>query len=262
MSDYAAHYAAWHDDSDAHRAEMADWYRRLLAPLLRGLPSDARVLDVGCGTGLLVGALLGMGFTHVQGVDISPGQIAVAARRGLPCRLIAPEGAHEGAHEGLAALAHEQPATFEMIFLMDVLEHIAVTEQIGFLRCARALLVPGGRLVISVPNAGASFAAHWHWNDPEHTSSFSPQRLSFVLGQAGLGSMELHPCEFGRRLRAPYLHQAAFWRAGLRRAFRALRRLEAVAEFGRQGQQMPLSLNLLAMCRKPAQPAAAGDDAP
>jgi predicted TPR repeat methyltransferase len=39
---------------------------------------DRRVLDIGCGTGLVGVALAAHGFTHVDGIDLSPAMLAVA----------------------------------------------------------------------------------------------------------------------------------------------------------------------------------------
>jgi MFS family permease len=55
-------------------AAVTDAARRLL-------PADARILDAGAGTGLLGVALAGAGFTRLDGLDMSPGMLAVAARK-------------------------------------------------------------------------------------------------------------------------------------------------------------------------------------
>ena len=49
----------------------------------RLLPSDARILDAGAGTGLLGVALAGAGFTRIDGLDLSPGMLAEAARKNV-----------------------------------------------------------------------------------------------------------------------------------------------------------------------------------
>src|ERR1019366_9076019 len=82
--DYSIQYEKWHDDSDEHYAMLERFYRRLLSPALATLPFSARVIDVGCGTGLLVNALIGMGYASARGVDTSPQQIARARARELP----------------------------------------------------------------------------------------------------------------------------------------------------------------------------------
>ena len=63
------------------------------AATLRRIPLDAgdRLLDIGCGTGLLLGRLVGRSpFRELTGVDLSPGMVAQARTR-LPAsvRLLA-----------------------------------------------------------------------------------------------------------------------------------------------------------------------------
>jgi hypothetical protein len=50
--------------------------------------------------------------------------------------------------------------------------------------------------------------------------------------------------------RFPFVHQSSFWTGALKQLFRTFRRLEAVAELGRQGLHVPLGLNILAVCWK------------
>ena len=49
----------------------------------RLLPSDARLLDAGAGTGLLGVALAEAGFTNLDGLDMSPEMLAQAAGKGI-----------------------------------------------------------------------------------------------------------------------------------------------------------------------------------
>lgn len=85
----AALYDGWAETYDAEMA--AAGYRHpsiCLALLSRHLaPGAGPVLDAGAGTGVL-GAWLGvMGYSPVEGLDISPGMLAVAARKGGYARL-------------------------------------------------------------------------------------------------------------------------------------------------------------------------------
>ena len=80
----AALYDGWASTYDADMA--AAGYRHpsiCLALLSRHLPRGAApLLDAGAGTGL-VGEWLGiMGYPHVEALDISPGMLAVAERKG------------------------------------------------------------------------------------------------------------------------------------------------------------------------------------
>ena len=49
----------------------------------RLLPRDARILDVGAGTGLLGAALADAGFSQLDGLDLSPRMLAEARRKGV-----------------------------------------------------------------------------------------------------------------------------------------------------------------------------------
>lgn len=80
----AALYDGWAEGYDAEMAIAG--YRHpsiCLALLARHLPSgSAPVLDAGAGTGVL-GTWLGiMGYAHIEGLDISTGMLAVAAKKG------------------------------------------------------------------------------------------------------------------------------------------------------------------------------------
>ena len=103
-----------------------------------------RLLDVGCGGGLLAEALSRAG-AQVTGIDLAPGMIEVA-------RLHA-------AQEGLAIdyrvaaaedLAREQPQGFAAVTCMEVLEH--VPDPAATVAALAALLRPGGTLVVSTLN--------------------------------------------------------------------------------------------------------------
>jgi SAM-dependent methyltransferase len=102
-----------------------------------------RVLDVGCGTGFLLEALAGRGYS-VIGVDLSPESVALAQERleriGAADRLEARVGS-----------AYEPPeGPFDLIALTDVLEHLE--DPRACLRALRAVMAPDGLLVISTPN--------------------------------------------------------------------------------------------------------------
>jgi len=110
--------------------------------LLRHSPHGARVLDVGCGSGLLGSRLREMGNT-VWGADAAP-DIAELATRRLD-RFVLVDLTD---YERVTALFGQE--RFDVIVFADVLEHLP--DPIGTLRNYRHLLAPGGRLLVSVPN--------------------------------------------------------------------------------------------------------------
>jgi SAM-dependent methyltransferase len=62
---------------------------RIAALLAEHLPAkDARIIDLGCGTGLVGAALAGLGYTAIDGLDLSPEMLAEARRKSVYRNLI------------------------------------------------------------------------------------------------------------------------------------------------------------------------------
>jgi 2-polyprenyl-6-hydroxyphenyl methylase / 3-demethylubiquinone-9 3-methyltransferase len=119
--------AHWHGDPKARK------------PL-----SGKRVLDMGCGAGLLAEPLVRMGGT-VTGVDAAPENVAVAKAHAAQSGLTIDYRAGE-----IDAVAGE---SFDLITCLEVVEHVA--DPASFIAGLAALLAPGGLLVLSTPNRTA-----------------------------------------------------------------------------------------------------------
>ena len=97
---------------------------------LDALPADTRVLDAGCGEGVLVDEYASR--LSIEGVDANYASPRV--RSGL-----------------LTSLPFDE-ASFDRALCLDVLEHLPLGDQLPALRELHRVLVPGGELLLSVPN--------------------------------------------------------------------------------------------------------------
>jgi 2-polyprenyl-6-hydroxyphenyl methylase/3-demethylubiquinone-9 3-methyltransferase len=117
----------------------------------RVILAGARVLDVGCGAGLLSEALAREG-AAVTALDLAPELIDVAKLHLLESGLTV-----DYRLQPVEALAAEMPASFDAITCMEMLEH--VPDPGAIVSACATLLKPGGRLFLSTLNrTPAAFA--------------------------------------------------------------------------------------------------------
>jgi 2-polyprenyl-6-hydroxyphenyl methylase/3-demethylubiquinone-9 3-methyltransferase len=115
------------------------WLERL-APL-----AGQRVLDVGCGGGILSEAMARRG-ADVLGIDLATKPLRVAQLHALEA------GTERVDYREVAAeaLALEQPGSFDVVTCMEMLEH--VPDPASVVRACAALAKPGGHLFFSTIN--------------------------------------------------------------------------------------------------------------
>ena len=105
--------------------------------------SPERVLDVGCGQAALAAEIRALGH-QVWGIEASPIAVAKAAPRIDRC-------IHADLLDTRAIEAALAGKCFDAILFSDVLEHLY--DPLAALRFYARFLAPGGRLLVSVPNA-------------------------------------------------------------------------------------------------------------
>jgi 2-polyprenyl-6-hydroxyphenyl methylase/3-demethylubiquinone-9 3-methyltransferase len=147
-----------------------------------------RILDIGCGGGILCEPLARLG-ARLVGADPSPDNINAAAlhaeRGGLTIdyRLTAAEA---------LASAGER---FDVVLAMEVVEHVA---DVGlFVRCCADMVGPGGLMIAATLNrtlksfalaiVGAEYVLRWLPRGTHRWEKFvTPAELEYALGRAGM----------------------------------------------------------------------------
>ncbi len=151
-----------------------------------------RLLDIGCGGGLLSEPMARLGAT-VVGADAAEGNLPVARIHAEQSGLDI-DYRHTTA-ETMAA-AGEQ---FDVVLNMEVVEHVA--DPLGFLTASQHLLKPGGLLICSTINRnpksyamaifGAEVVMRWLPRGTHEWNKFiTPDELFDLLRQAGLDPVD------------------------------------------------------------------------
>jgi len=162
---------------DFYRMESWHWWfvarRKIVLSLLeKYLPrqSDLKILDVGCGTGLMLEHLRPFG--AVEGMDSSQEAISYSKR-------LVGETVWQGAlPEALQGISDK----YDIITALDVIEHIE--DDLAALRAISGALAPGGRLLCTVPAFNFLWSAHDTIN--HHKRRYRKPELQAKLQAAGL----------------------------------------------------------------------------
>lgn len=149
----------------ARREILADLIARRIAP-----PKDARILEVGCGTGHNLEMLKRFG--RVEGIEVDPAARQLASLRlGQPI-MDAP----------LPTLAGVPDRAYDMVAILDVIEHI--DEDVQGMRALAGKMKPGAKMLITVP------AFPWMWSAHDvvnhHKRRYTRKTLRALVEDAGL----------------------------------------------------------------------------
>lgn len=152
-----------------------------------------RVLDIGCGGGLVCEPMARLG-ASVTGVDASPDNIKTAMTHANEVGLKIDYRA--GTAEGL--LANDEPK-FDVVLNLEVVEHVADAKQ--FLEDTARLVAPGGLMIVATINrttkawalaiVGAEYILRWL---PRGTHDFeklvTPEEIRSAVTAAGMIASE------------------------------------------------------------------------
>ena len=166
--------------------ERRDYFRRRLERLenrMGGSHPDARLLEIGCGSGVLLQEARWRGWL-ADAIELSA-EMAARARRNNPEAQV---------FTGDIQALEPQGPPYDAIIALDVLEH--VLQPLAMVENCRELLRPGGLILLQTPNTRSFRAriqgAKWEMLDPDqHMNLFSPDALRVLLTTVGFDILEM-----------------------------------------------------------------------
>jgi SAM-dependent methyltransferase len=151
----------------------------------KGLPDNARILDVGCGDGFHLDLLqkFGKSSWRLEGIDMSDRAVEMGKLRGLEI------------HQGTVQSMKIPQGTYDLAFMIATIEH--VDQPLEVLQAVGKMLKPGGTVVMVTDNTD-TLDFKWfqgrHWGGyhfPRHWNLFSPLTIRRLAQEAQLEVVEL-----------------------------------------------------------------------
>lgn len=186
------HFSASPSNENAYFSRQRG--RALLRYIRRKVGLSGIALDMGCGPGYLLDMLADYG-VECCGADVSPDSIAEARARLEGNPLV----------REISVLSEDYkpswpPDSFDMIFLLEVLEHLSDDVSDALLKSARLMLKRGGRLIVTAPfnedlesGAVGCPACGCLFHRMQHIRSFTAQTLSRMVIEAGVAPVICRP---------------------------------------------------------------------
>jgi len=128
-----------------------------------------RGMEIGCGSGDFVKRVLEDKKIVFEGCEQNPGGVEAARRQGLRVHL-----------ESAENLAQLYPSSYDVVCSFQVLEHVA--QPSAFLDAASRLLIPGGKLLLGLPNAQSFLRYQFNLLDlpPHHMTRWNEEVLTHL----------------------------------------------------------------------------------
>ncbi len=150
---------------------------------------DKTILDLGSGTGELCWLADRMGAANVVGVNLSQDEIDFAksnVRATFICQDI------------LEYLSQCPTDSVDVIFALNILEHLSKDDLVAVLDHSQRILKAGGHLIAMVPNATSTYGAMTRYWDITHLQAFTPSSVRQLMRLCGFSAAEFR--EWGPRV--------------------------------------------------------------
>lgn len=173
---------------------LAGNYKVQTAGLSRGLGNwlnvkNKKIIDLGSGTGELCWLANDMGAESVVGVNLSQEEIDFAKTHvqvAFVCQDI------------LNYLSECSDESVDVIFALNILEHLTRDELVKVLDNSRRVLRGGGQLIAIVPNGTSAYGTMTRYWDFTHLQAFTPSSVLQLMRLCGFSKVDFR--EWGPRI--------------------------------------------------------------
>ena len=162
--------------ADRYRRQVRD-YTKKFGALLADAPRGS-ALDVGCATGMLTAFLKEQGFDQVVGVDLNP-ELIEQAQHNVEAEF----------HVADAGEFLKGGRQFDVIFLLNIVEHIERDQLIDFMTSVYQSLKTGGFAIVRTPNMNNILAAAHLADDLTHCTGLTEQSFHQLAQAAGFSKI-------------------------------------------------------------------------
>ena len=178
---YVSHISEYDNISEKGLRRWAAYYR---AHYMRFFPSgkNAAILDIGCGYGRLIHFLKEAGYQNICGIDVSRQLIDITRQMGLTCTQCA----------DMFAFLDGKEDRYDVVTMMDVLEHLEKQQIFTILDNVFSSLRPGGRIILQLPNALTPMSVYRDL-DFTHETAFTSTSIKDALTACGFANIRSYP---------------------------------------------------------------------
>lgn len=166
----------------------------------RLIPEDKniKILDIGCGTGDFLFFLKKEGYANFEGVDIGKDQIDFCKRN------ITEKVRHI---EDIRGYLAENPNTFDVITMLNVIEHLPKGEIVDTLKSINNALRKKGRFIVQTVNMANLSCSYNRYIDFTHEVGFTERSLTDILRVADFSRIAV----YGQKVPFRFSIKRIFW---------------------------------------------------
>ena len=179
-------YDRFYRRGDQEEANTTGLYRRYAKNYARQFSSllpgdrDCTICDLGCANGMLLWFLSSSGYNNLTGVDLNA-ELIGQARENVLAEFIV----------GDAVEFLRSGRRFDLIFLLNILEHIDRDRLGDFTTALAGAINPGGCAIVRTPNMSNIMAAGHLADDFTHCTGLTEQSLTQLAQAAGFAEVTM-----------------------------------------------------------------------